>query len=213
MARFFFIRHGETDWNRQRLLQGHTDIELNDRGRQQAQSVRDLVQSLQLDFVCTSDLKRASQTAAIVFADQDLPITPLLREIHLGEGEGRTREEIQTLWPQEWAGWNSLRWNDYATRFPKGESRREGLERLFKLFAMESKHFCPQARLGFFTHGLLLRSFAQWAENLEEPKYTTPNCCVYEWDWEPRPLTFNSPGEQRPFLRQIYLLPDPALAL
>jgi probable phosphoglycerate mutase len=215
MSRLFLIRHGETDWNRQRKLQGHTDIPLNERGRQQAQGLISLFEQLKPDHIVSSDLERAQQTARIAHPNLAISTTPLLREINLGEAEGLLREEIQEKWgPELWQGWSDTRFSSYDVRFPAGESRREGLSRLFDLLNDHRPHFAAGKRVGWFTHGLLLRSFAQWCSNLEEPRYTTPNCCVYEWDWRgAEPLHFDLKPEHRPRLRQIYLLADESLSL
>ena len=162
----------------------------------------------------TSDLLRASQTAQISTLGAPLSPTPLLREIFLGQAEGFTRDEIQIKWKESWEQWNSLRWQSYETRFPGGESRREGLERFFMLFQSLIPLFNLNKNIGLFTHGLILRSFAQWATGSEIPQFTTPNCCVYEWDGNfAQPLHFNSAYKDRPRLRQIYLLPDESLSL
>src|SRR5690606_40156857 len=60
------IRHGETDWNAQRRIQGRTDIPLNEKGIQQARECRDFLKNSEWDVIITSPLKRAKQTAEII---------------------------------------------------------------------------------------------------------------------------------------------------
>jgi probable phosphoglycerate mutase len=90
------IRHGETDWNRDRRIQGATDIPLNDAGRAQARAAAD---ALAVEFdrlgvtpvVVSSDLQRAHETARIIAAvlDADAPLLyPGLRERRYGAAEG-----------------------------------------------------------------------------------------------------------------------------
>ena len=64
-TRFCLVRHGETDWNVERRLQGHTDIDLNMRGVAQAEQMARALQkiNLQFDVLYTSDLQRAAKTA------------------------------------------------------------------------------------------------------------------------------------------------------
>ncbi len=212
MHKLFLARHGETDWNRLRKLQGHTDTLLNNRGQLQAQSLRELLSQHKPTQIFSSDLKRAHQTAQATFPNQKIVTTPLLREIHLGQAEGKSREQVQADFGEQiWNDWSDCNFLKYQTRFPQGESRREGLDRLFQLLAI-LKGEQPQTIFGF-THGLLLRSFAHWTQGLQEPKFTTPNCCVYEWDLPDLDLDFNTDRSFRPRLRQILLLPDEALSL
>lgn len=213
MHRLFLVRHGETDWNRLRKLQGHTDIELNPRGVLQAQGLRELLQHHRPTRLLSSDLKRAQRTAQEAFPHLRPSLTPLLREIHLGGAEGKSREQVQLdFGEQVWSDWSQGQFSKYSTRFPSGESRREGLERLFQFLKSFESSTAPEVIFGF-THGLLLRSFAQWTENLEEATFTTPNCCVYEWDLPHLDLNFESDPALRPRLRQILLLPDESLSL
>lgn len=65
MTTFLFTRHGQTAWNVQRLLQGHTDIPLNDTGREQARVCGELI-DIPVDVICTSPLCRARETARII---------------------------------------------------------------------------------------------------------------------------------------------------
>ena len=213
MPRLFLIRHGETDWNRQRKLQGHTDIPLNDLGRAQAESLRSLITDLRFDEVLASDLQRARRTGEICLPGTALNTTPLLRETFLGQAEGLTREEILAKWPELWLAWSDLHWAHFDAAFPGGESRRQGLQRLFRLLTEQRASFSQDRKIGYFTHGLLLRTFAQWAQGSQEAQFTTPNCCVYEWEWQWCELHFDSPVEARPRLRQIHLLPEGSLSL
>lgn len=65
MTTVLFTRHGQTAWNAKRLLQGHTDIPLNDTGREQAMACGKLI-DVPVDVICTSPLCRARETAQII---------------------------------------------------------------------------------------------------------------------------------------------------
>lgn len=101
------VRHGETDWNRERRIQGSTDIPLNDLGREQARAVATALRaSIEGDVVvASSDLSRAAETARII-ADglgAAAPRTyPELRERSYGDAEGVGVEEFHARWG-EWA--------------------------------------------------------------------------------------------------------------
>ena len=69
---FYFLRHGETEWNHQNIFQGHNDIPLNKNGRKQALSQVDSVNSLSNVKIFSSPLKRAKETAKLVFPGRDI---------------------------------------------------------------------------------------------------------------------------------------------
>ena len=105
----YFIRHGQTGWNKARRIQGQIDSDLNDTGREQAarngQALRELlVDGLQtLDFVA-SPLKRTFETMQIVRENAGLPrdgfsTDDLLKEIHFGTWQTQYWPEIPTVDP------------------------------------------------------------------------------------------------------------------
>ena len=86
----FLFRHGETDWNREGRLQGHTDTPLNATGLAQAEALAETLRPHRLDAVVSSDLMRAWTTARIVAGALGLPLLadPGLRETNVGAAEG-----------------------------------------------------------------------------------------------------------------------------
>jgi probable phosphoglycerate mutase len=106
-TRVLLIRHGETDWNVQTRLQGHSDIPLNARGRWQAARLHEALQGEVLDAVYSSDLRRALDTAAAVAEATGAPLRPepALRERGFGCFEGLTYAEVETRWPAEARRW------------------------------------------------------------------------------------------------------------
>jgi broad specificity phosphatase PhoE len=100
------LRHGQSEWNSQRRWQGTADSPLTALGRTQARTAARVLAELATPFagVWSSDLRRASQTAAIIASALELGepvIDARLREAHAGEWEGLTPTEIETRWP----GW------------------------------------------------------------------------------------------------------------
>jgi probable phosphoglycerate mutase len=98
-TRFCLIRHGETDWNRERRLQGHLDIPLNSHGLQQAEQLANALARRQLQFAAlhVSELNRARQTASAISQRLGLPLQthPALKERHYGALQGRTFDEAR----------------------------------------------------------------------------------------------------------------------
>ncbi|MBT0960485.1 histidine phosphatase family protein [Denitromonas iodatirespirans] len=103
--RICLVRHGETDWNAQRRLQGHTDIPLNHTGRAQAEATAALLAPLHFDAAYTSDLSRAADTALAIGRRRGLDATPLaaLRERHYGAFQGLTYDEARARHPAAYA--------------------------------------------------------------------------------------------------------------
>lgn len=102
MTDLYLVRHGETDWNRQRRIQGLTDIPLNDTGREQARLTGMLLTRRPVTRVFASPLSRARETAEIIAAELGLA-DPELREAlverNYGEAEGLGFAEIDRLYP------------------------------------------------------------------------------------------------------------------
>jgi 2,3-bisphosphoglycerate-dependent phosphoglycerate mutase len=94
-------RHGETDWNRERRLQGSSDTELNEQGRYQARELAAALADVDVTAVYSSDLRRARETAEIVAASKGLAVVVDrdLRERSFGGWEGLTRAEIAERFP------------------------------------------------------------------------------------------------------------------
>lgn len=105
--RLIVIRHGETDWNCARKVQGATDTQLNDTGKMQAQKIGERLSRMRLDGVISSPLQRAYETAAAIADKGRLPLSTSedLIELDLGDWEGFTFPEIETRYPQEHALW------------------------------------------------------------------------------------------------------------
>jgi uncharacterized phosphatase len=95
MTELLLVRHGETDWNAEGKLQGHTDRPLNDYGRRQARALADRLAGENIDAVYASDLSRARETAEIVGEKLGLTVAvdPDLREKNWGNWEGLTSDE------------------------------------------------------------------------------------------------------------------------
>jgi len=121
LTRILAIRHGETAWNRDTRIQGHTDIELNDHGRWQAAQLADALRDEPIAAVYASDLLRAHETAQAVARTRGQAVTSHLglRERCFGRFEGHTWTELEQRFPDESMAWRK-RVPDFAP--PGGES-------------------------------------------------------------------------------------------
>ena len=99
MSRLLLARHGQSVSNAVRRFQGVQDVALSDLGARQAEALGQAIRRLPIAAVYTSPLERARRTAEIAAAGLGVPLQPVddLRELSLGEWEGRTVEEIRAL--------------------------------------------------------------------------------------------------------------------
>jgi alpha-ribazole phosphatase/probable phosphoglycerate mutase len=122
VTKVLLVRHGETEWNAIRRVQGHLDSALSERGRQQAEAVAAHLKSVPLQAIYSSDLSRARDTAAPIAAAHGLTAVTScdLREKSYGEWEGLTEAEIAAADPSGWRRYHVERQLDYA--IPGGET-------------------------------------------------------------------------------------------
>lgn len=85
--KLYIIRHGQTMWNKEHLLQGRSDIELNENGRELAVRTGEEMQDIPFDLAFTSPLKRAKETAKLVLGERNVPVIEDERIIEIGFGE------------------------------------------------------------------------------------------------------------------------------
>jgi probable phosphoglycerate mutase len=154
VTELLFIRHGETDWNRQQRFQGQIDVPLNATGLAQAARVAERLAADRHDALFSSDLQRARETAAPLSAAWRLAPVSLLgfREQNFGVLEGLDVPTIQARYPDLWQRWLEHR-ADYA--LPGGESLRQFHTRvLAAVHELAAAH--AGARLAVVTHGGVL---------------------------------------------------------
>lgn len=92
----YIVRHGETVWNAKNLLQGSTDIELNENGRALAGETGQNLEGIHFDKIYSSPLIRAYETANLIRGHRNIPIIrdKRLRELHFGVNEGKNIQEL-----------------------------------------------------------------------------------------------------------------------
>ncbi|MGQ9779993.1 MAG: histidine phosphatase family protein [Bacillota bacterium] len=111
LVRLYLVRHGQTDWNLAGRIQGHQPIPLNERGREQAETLARFFARFPLAAVWSSDLPRAQETAERIAAPHGLAVrtTPALRERAFGPLEGMAGEEVGTfLAERNFATWHEI---------------------------------------------------------------------------------------------------------
>ena len=181
--RLYFARHGETDWNVKRLIQGTTDTELNENGRRQAYALAEKLEGQGIRRVYTSPLKRANETGRIVAERLGIPcsVKPGLEELDLGDWEGLNWDQVKEKWPEEY---ESRLANIADVPPPNGESYMQLAARVIKAVKeilaetdgdtlMVSHGGAIQITLGV-VNGTSLYELSK--------DYPVPNTCLFEVD-------------------------------
>ncbi|MHB1204230.1 MAG: histidine phosphatase family protein [Rhodospirillaceae bacterium] len=163
---FYFLRHGETDWNRRRVMQGHTDIPLNACGIAQAEEVAPAVAQLPIVTICCSTLGRARRTAELVNI-KNLPIIVIddLKECGFGIYEG---QDSDGAWREDWRAGGLI---------PGGESLDVYVSRLARGLNAALANPAPILIVG---HGGSVWPLERLAEI--PPGLRIPNCALFRFD-------------------------------
>jgi alpha-ribazole phosphatase len=119
--RLIFIRHGEPKEETQGKCYGSLDIGLSPAGQRQIEAKLAAIRNFKAEALYASPLKRALESAAVAgtLLGLETTISPELREINFGSFEGRSYQEIERLYPDEYRTWME---NPTGIQFPQGES-------------------------------------------------------------------------------------------
>lgn len=178
MIRILLVRHGETEWNKDHRLQGHSDIPLADTGVQQARITGGFVRAQNPQQGYVSSLVRTQQTFAEFGLDLAPQVVPDLAEQHLGEWEGWYGAEVRDQFPEQFEGWRA------GTYKPAGgESHAELLHRMKRAFfdivrATAQIQPSPSVDLSFslrtavaVSHGAALRVLLEGIELIDRHQF------------------------------------------
>jgi 2,3-bisphosphoglycerate-dependent phosphoglycerate mutase len=153
-TRILAIRHGQTAWNADGRIQGHTDIVLDAVGEWQAERLAQALDDATLHVLYSSNLARARQTAAPLAASKGLELRtdPGLRERGFGEFEGLSYAQIEQRWPEQAARWRR-RDPDFGAR--GGEVLRDFRDRVVAAVSRLAQAHRGQS-IALVTHGGVL---------------------------------------------------------
>lgn len=149
MTTIGLIRHGSTAWNKEGRVQGHTDNPLDEEGLHQAAAIADRLSGETWDYIYSSDLLRARQTAEVIAERLGIPVTglvPGIREMNGGLIEGTTESERVERWGSEWKGMDMELESDQSGQL-RGSRAIEDLA---------ARH--PGSKILVVSHGAILRS-------------------------------------------------------
>jgi len=130
--RLICMRHGQTPWNLEHRIQGHTDIPLDERGHAQAEAVAERLKVLDIEAVYASPLQRAYDTGAHIAAANHCPLIreEALIERYFGTWEGRRMEDVAREEPEAWKTWIEA---PELCPIPQSESMQSVMERTVRL--------------------------------------------------------------------------------
>lgn len=182
------IRHGQTAWNTQKRLQGHSDIPLNENGRLQAVTLAKILRDEPLDAIFSSDLQRAYQTAYEIAKIHNLPVHQdrSFRERCYGICEGMKDGEIREAYPESYKAWYAA---DPDHFFPDGERKTES-PRQFHHRAVnairEAATRYPGKKIAIVTHFGVIETAYRTAQNIPlgtHCRMPVLNTCINRFRW------------------------------
>ncbi len=176
MQKLIFIRHGLTDWNEQKLMQGRADISLNEKGVDYAQKLAKKINLNEVDVVLCSPLKRAKQTAEIIVENKkEIVIEPLVIERSFGDLEGKMVD-------------SSLMYKHWDYKLNNSEFNIECLTDLLKrakMFLNKVKTEYPNKTVMVVTHGCFIKAIhfnmVGYDENTDFLSFFPDNMSVNEY--------------------------------
>ena len=179
------IRHGETEWNSQQRMQGHSNSDLSLVGQAQIQALGQWMKNVPFDLIYSSDSLRAKQTAEAItqFSGHELQFDQRLREKNLGVFEGLTSEEARERHPEVFRLFKTAG-SKYV--IDEGESTQQLQDRALEIVdEIRIKH--PEERVLLVTHGGFIRVVMKHSLglSLETPtRFLIRNTGVFRLVWE-----------------------------
>lgn len=178
-TRICFVRHGETEWNVAKRIQGHIDIPLSEVGRAQALAMAYNAAHQQFNTIYSSDLVRAMETARAIAQREDVEIRPLtqLRERNYGIFQGITAAEGAERYPAAYAHYMA---RDYEYDFETGESMHSFVERITEGLDWMVRHHVGETICAVSHAGVLDIIYRKaTGRPLHTPRdFVIPNCAL-----------------------------------
>ncbi|MHA1729158.1 MAG: histidine phosphatase family protein [Promethearchaeota archaeon] len=188
MTIFYLTRHGETEWNIQKRMQGWKNSALTEKGEEQAISLEERLIKTKFDAVYSSSSDRAYKTALLICKGRNIKIIkePNLREINIGTWSGKTFREIQEL-DSKMFGYFWSKPDKYIPSNGKGETFQDVRKRVIPLIrGLKEKY--PDKTLLIVSHGVVLKIILSFFERRPLRKLWNPpqmHACslsIVNWD-------------------------------
>lgn len=192
MLNIYLTRHGETQWNKENRLQGSKDSQLTDKGIKNAIMLGERLNNIDFNAIYSSASERAFQTAKYIKLDKEVPIYTVedLKEIHFGDWEGRTKEEIEAIgnYNNEFHNfWNNP--HTYNHKPHKGEGLtafKQRVEGAVRRVISDNK----DGNILIVIHAVVIRAIMSFTMNISTDRMWDPpfihgtSLTIFNWDGE-----------------------------
>lgn len=153
--KLLLLRHGENEFNRQRIVCGRIDPLMNRHGIAQVRRLARFLKREKIDHLYSSPMRRTRQTASIIFGRKKCILKPELREIDFGEWEGLPLKKIAAQHPRHYQKWLT---HPEEIKFPKGESTRQLKSRVMKFVNKLARQYNNRDKtIALVTHGIPIK--------------------------------------------------------
>ena len=175
--KLYIVRHGQTDWNAKRVMQGNTDVPLNEVGIEQAHNIRKSLENEVIDICISSPLKRAYKTASIICNDNvDIKTDVRLEERELGELEGKSVDLYNS----------KMYWNYSLNSNAQGvESIQDLFSRVISFYEDLKEKYNDETVL-IVAHGAVVRALhfviKGYHKDTHFLEFDVPNCKVFAYE-------------------------------
>ncbi len=152
----YVVRHGTTEWNAYKKMQGLADLSLNEQGREQALATKKNLEGISIDLILTSPLKRARETAEIIANGQKILVEEKLIERDYGEFEGV--EQYNFDYDEFWSYGKNV-------QYERAENIRDFFARIYALLDDLKEKYTNQNIL-IVTHGGVIKAIECYAHGM-----------------------------------------------
>lgn len=172
MLKLYITRHGETEWNIQKRMQGWKNSNLTERGIRNAKALGEALRDVEFNRVYCSPLDRTRHTTELILNGRNVEVVyeENLMEIHLGEVEGKNQQEANEIYP----GFSSHFWeNPHLYKPMSGEDFYQVRERVLKVLDKIIEEN-PSGSVLIVTHGVVLKTIHSYFKNLSMERLWDP---------------------------------------
>ena len=181
MTRVFLVRHGETEWNRQQIFRGMSDVPLNENGKRQAEALGRRLAAIPIGSIYASKLGRALETAKAIAGGQRKESFVIpddgFTDINYGEWAGLSYDEARIKFPEAYAKWQR---EPQGMHFPGGESLQSVQLRAWRSFDRIFHATGNGEDIAIVSHQVVIRALLCGLFNLDLSHF---------WQFDPQPAS------------------------
>lgn len=168
MVKLYITRHGETQWNREKRMQGWKDSDLTPEGEGDALALAQVLKRVSFEAVYSSPIGRARKTTELIVDDALITFDEDLREIGMGDWEGRTQDEVRNADPERFhTFWN----NPHVYESETGETFNQVMKRVESFLKKVQAH---KGTILVVTHSIFIKALLAHVKGLPLDKLWSP---------------------------------------